>query len=413
MTLKTTTWALLLSLLVAAAAVGGILVLGQSQGSDAAVAAYRERGEASDRNELSVLWKVPAFSFPSQAGRPTTPADLKGRVWIADFIFTECTSVCPLITAKMVLLQRRLADPQLRFVSFSVDPEHDTPQALTQYKESWRPDEARWTLLSTDPKGLRALTDGMHVALEKGNDPANPIVHTSLFFLVDATGAVRGVYDSNDDAALDRLARDVGRLSQSPAAKAASDGKPTAGAELYAALGCPACHERTDLAPSLHGLLGRSVTIEGGATLIADARYIEQSILEPGAQVVSGYLQLMPGYRGQLSKAELERLVSYVSSLPAPSAAPSTARSPLVDASHPTQTMASAASPSAAPSALAGSAPSSPPPASLGVDPVCGMKVRVTPDTPHATHAGHTYYFCSDSCRGRFLKTPEQYASAH
>jgi cytochrome oxidase Cu insertion factor (SCO1/SenC/PrrC family) len=85
---------------------------------------------SSSTEALPLLWNAPEFLLTDQRGKPVNKAALAGHVWIADFIFTKCTTVCPLITAKMALLQRQIADPSVRFVSFSVDPEHDTEAAL-------------------------------------------------------------------------------------------------------------------------------------------------------------------------------------------------------------------------------------------------------------------------------------------
>ena len=99
--------------------------------------AYRARPAGA---ELPELWRVPGFSFRDQHGKSTTDRELLGHVWIADFIFTSCTTVCPMLSAQMVMLQRSLPHPELRFVSFSVDPAHDTPEVLQAYAQRWQGD---------------------------------------------------------------------------------------------------------------------------------------------------------------------------------------------------------------------------------------------------------------------------------
>lgn len=333
---------------------------------------------SSENQTLPLLWDAPKFLLTDQRGKPVDNGALAGHVWIADFIFTRCTTVCPLITAKMALLQRRITNPAARFVSFSVDPEHDTVAALAKYAKDWRPaSENRWLLLRTEDKSLGELVKGMHVALEKTNDQVNPIVHTAMFFLVDAQGSVRGVYDSGDDAKLDRLVKDTNRLLGTdagvPAAKLAS------GEELYMTLGCGACHTKKELAPPLEGLFGRSVVLQDAGTLTADAKYIRESIVAPGAKLAAGYLKLMPSYADQLSAQELDGLVEYVSAL--------RGKAPTVGAD-------------------------AEPVATLAFDPVCGMEVRVTKETPSATHGGHVHHFCSESCRVEFGAHPEAYLDA-
>ncbi len=153
---------------------------------------------------LPVFWEVPAFSAVDQEGRAVTEQSLRGRVWIASFIFTRCTTVCPLVTTRMAQLRRSLPGADVRFVSFSVDPEFDTPAVLKQYARGWSAD-ARWLLLNAGPDGVRTLARGMKAALDSGADAKGPILHSSQFFLVDRGLKVRGVFDSADEAALQRL----------------------------------------------------------------------------------------------------------------------------------------------------------------------------------------------------------------
>src|SRR4051812_22131084 len=109
-----------------------------------APSAERAAWERRAGDALPEVWKAADFAFVDQHGHPTTTHGLAGRVWIADFIYTECTSACPLLSAKLVLLQRQLPDARLGFVSFSVDPEHDTPQVLEAYARDWNSNDTRW-----------------------------------------------------------------------------------------------------------------------------------------------------------------------------------------------------------------------------------------------------------------------------
>jgi protein SCO1 len=334
--------------------------------------AYRA---AAESGELPVLWTAPAFSYPNQAGKTTTLADLDGHAFIADFIFTQCATVCPRISAKMVLMQRRIPDAGLRFVSFSVDPDHDSPEVLARYAAKWNSGESRWLLLSTTQKALGETAQGMRVAVERADSAADPILHSSMFFLVDGKHQVRGIYDSNDDTAVERLMKDAHALAggAAPVAPAAAP-ENASGAELYAALGCAACHTDQMLAPPLTGLSGSKVKLEGGATVTANEAYLKESIVAPGEKVVASYVRLMPSYGGHVSPAQLDRLVAYIASLPAAAPAPSASAE-----------------------------------AALAVDPVCGMDVHVAPGTPEAEHAGKTFHFCSEVCRERFVANPETF----
>jgi protein SCO1/2 len=311
--------------------------------------AYRRTG--SDAG-LSVLWQAPAFALHDQHGSAVSLGNLLGHVWIADFIFTTCQSQCPLLSAKMVLLQRQLTEPSLRFVSFSVDPAHDTPEALLRYAASWNEAESRWLLLHTEVASLTAISEGMRVTVEPSSDAKSPILHTSLFFLVDSAGGVRGIYDSNDADALARLRSDTTALLKSSSSPPVAS-LPAGGEALFRAVGCPGCHENPSLAPSLRGLYGSSVLLAGSRNVTADDPYLRDSIAAPGANVVAGYLNIMPAYAGELSPAQIDALVAYIRSLPA--------------------------APAAIPVAPSGVAPA---PARLAVDPVCGMSVRAASTSP-------------------------------
>src|SRR5215470_19690381 len=126
-----------------------------------ALPASAHRAGTNPDAPLPVLWAVPSYRLVDQDGRTRTPDELKGSVWVADFIFTSCKSVCPVLSAKMVQIQRAIADPRLKFVSFSVVAERDTPAALQAYAKRWAPDESRWTLLANTKESLAELSKGM------------------------------------------------------------------------------------------------------------------------------------------------------------------------------------------------------------------------------------------------------------
>ena len=384
----------------------------------APVSPARAPSAAASSSALPVMWQVPAFSLRDQNGRPTSPGDFRGHVVIADFVFTSCTSICPLITAKMALLQRRLTNDKLRFVSFSVDPARDTPEVLKEYADEWRPGEARWVLLSTTAPELEKLAKGMFVAVEPAK---NDIAHSNLFFLIDARGGVRGIYESDRDDAIERLVRDTEELLGAEPGAPRSRQAAT-GSELYATLGCGACHARQELAPPLEGLVGRRIALQGGGEVTADAAYVRESIVAPDAKLVAGSALRMPSYEKELTPGELDALVGYVETLPqaAPpakgstaSAKPASSVAPRTEEAKPTGSVAPRADPAATPSANTAQADSLAPkstiPPGVATDPVCSMTVRIVDSTPRATHAGRTFYFCSEMCRERFVAEPARY----
>ncbi len=147
---------------------------------------------------------LPAFSLTERSGRTVTAESLRGRVWVAGFVFTRCAGVCPAMTAAMARLQNDLADvPEFRLVSISVDPEYDTPEVLTGYAAAAGADPERWLFLTGPPAEITGLsTKGFLLAAAAEGD--NP-VHSQRLALVDRDGAVRGTWDSADPQALKAL----------------------------------------------------------------------------------------------------------------------------------------------------------------------------------------------------------------
>ena len=160
---------------------------------------------------------VPEFSLIERSGKKVALADLRGKVWIADFVYTSCTDTCPYQTADMARLQDRWRDQSdLRLVSFSVDPERDTPKVLARYAGRFKADSRRWLFLTGSRADLeRLVEDGFRLAVasaSKGNHDNGLIVHSARFVLVDRQGQIHGYYDNRDPKALQRLNRDVAVL---------------------------------------------------------------------------------------------------------------------------------------------------------------------------------------------------------
>ncbi|XXF78037.1 SCO family protein [Myxococcaceae bacterium GXIMD 01537] len=174
---------------------------------------------ARPQEPLPRLGALPAFSFTRQDGQPFGLAQLKGRAWVANFIFTRCPTICPLFTQKFKGVQEATADlgERLPLVSFSVDPDYDTPERLDAYAKKHGARPERWSFLTGDYKLLKdTVVDGFKVAMgrEEGVDPKDllSIFHGEHFVLVDADGEIRGYYISNDAEAVEQLVRDARRL---------------------------------------------------------------------------------------------------------------------------------------------------------------------------------------------------------
>ena len=185
--------------------------------------ALRNRMVQPALESLPTRGQVADFALLSQTGRQMTRADLLGKVWIADFIFTHCAGPCPRMTADLARIAGDLTSfPDLRLVSFSVDPERDTPAVLAEYARGYSADAERWYFLTGDKAAIFKLAkESFHVGAADG-DATDPVMHSTRFVLVDRAGKIRGYYDSNEPAQLAALSRDAATLhgSAAPAAGA-------------------------------------------------------------------------------------------------------------------------------------------------------------------------------------------------
>jgi protein SCO1 len=160
---------------------------------------------------LPVLFDAPAFTLTDQDAKSFDSAQLKGKPWVAAFIFTRCAQACPMMTRRFAKLQETVPDKRVHLVSFSVDPQHDTPTVLKQYAEKSNADPARWHFLTGEQQAILKAAAGLKLSVIPGQD-GEGIDHAEKFLLVDGGGRVRGIYDSNDDAQMKRLARDASTL---------------------------------------------------------------------------------------------------------------------------------------------------------------------------------------------------------
>lgn len=156
---------------------------------------------------------VPDFSLTERSNRKVSKQDLAGKVWIADFIFTHCAGICPVMSTNMRKLQDKLP-AEIHFVSFSVDPANDTPAVLTEYANRYGADRDRWLFLTGNPEAIQQLSiSGFKLALDTTNGTeAEPITHSSRMALVDKEGRIRGYYGTDEPEALDRLMEDAKKL---------------------------------------------------------------------------------------------------------------------------------------------------------------------------------------------------------
>ena len=160
---------------------------------------------------LPVLGQIPAFHLTAQDGRPFDSRSLAGKIWVADFIFTNCPGPCPMMSSRMRQVQAATADlADMRLVSFTVDPAHDTPPVLAAYSKHFLAEPGRWFFLTGEQSRLNDL--GLHAFHLNAVDES--LDHSTRFALVDRRGQVRGYYAFGDDDFPKRLIADVRRLER-------------------------------------------------------------------------------------------------------------------------------------------------------------------------------------------------------
>jgi protein SCO1/2 len=162
---------------------------------------------------LEVFGDVPEFQLTTQSGETFDSQSLAGHVWVADFFYTTCEGPCPMMTRQMRQLQDSTAGAMgdVRLVSFSVDPDRDTPPVLAAYARHFRTDPARWWFLTGDRSGLNGL--GLAFKL---NGVDGSLIHSTRFVLVDRHMRVRGYYITSDEGAMPQLMRDIRQLEREP-----------------------------------------------------------------------------------------------------------------------------------------------------------------------------------------------------
>ncbi len=162
-----------------------------------------------DKPPLPVLGQVNNFTLVDADGKPFSLKRLEDKIWIADFFFTTCSDICPIMTKNMKSLYESFKlEPKMRLVSITVNPEQDTPATLKRYAKEAGADAKNWYFLT----GERAVIRDLLINSFKLGDVKEPIFHSSYFALVDRAGLIRGYYDGTDDEAVAKLFKDAASL---------------------------------------------------------------------------------------------------------------------------------------------------------------------------------------------------------
>ena len=162
--------------------------------------------QATQSKALPVLGQVADFHLYDTESREFGLTQLKGKVWVADFIFTTCSGICPVMTKNMAALHRSfLLVDGVEMVSITVNPENDSPGVLAAYAKRYHADLKKWHFLT----GARAEIQKLAVHSFKIGSVKEPVFHSDRFVLVDRQGRIRGYYEGTEDKRIGGLFKDI------------------------------------------------------------------------------------------------------------------------------------------------------------------------------------------------------------
>ncbi|UMY66532.1 MULTISPECIES: SCO family protein [unclassified Flavobacterium] len=161
--------------------------------------------------------RIADFSFVNQDGKTVTQKDYEGKIYVADFFFTTCQTICPIMTSHMEKVQDAIRhDPNVMILSHSVTPDIDTPEVLKAYAQKHHVDARKWNLVTGDKRKIFEIARRSYLAVKTGSEAEMyDMVHTENFVLVDRERRIRGFYDGTKESEIKRLIDDIRFLSES------------------------------------------------------------------------------------------------------------------------------------------------------------------------------------------------------
>ncbi len=162
------------------------------------------------KSSLEVFFVVPPFHLISQDGKAFDSGVLAGKIWVADFIYTTCPGPCPRMTSQMRQVEDAMKGTDVKFVSFTIDPDRDTPAALTEYAKEHGASPADWYFLTGPIAELQRLDRDV---FKLGNIDGT-LEHSTRFVLVDRQSRIRGFYETSDQQNIPKLIEDIRSLAR-------------------------------------------------------------------------------------------------------------------------------------------------------------------------------------------------------
>ncbi len=159
----------------------------------------------------TIYHQIPAFRFLNQDSTWVTEKDLEGKIYVADFFFTSCPTICPKMKTQLLrIYERYLNNDAVRIVSHSIDPTFDTPSVLRSYAERLQVKAPKWNLLTGEKAAIYQLGEKSYmVTAQEDKNEAGGFVHSGAFILVDKNRHVRGIYDGTKEEEVNHLIEDL------------------------------------------------------------------------------------------------------------------------------------------------------------------------------------------------------------
>lgn len=154
---------------------------------------------------------IPSFSFINQKGDTITNKDFEGKIYVADFFFTSCPTICPVMKKEMIkVYQKFKGNPDVKILSHTIDPAHDTPKVLNKFATDLGVDDLQWQFVTGDKDKIYEIGQGSYMVTAKSDSTvAGGYIHSGAFILIDKEKRVRGMYDGTTEAGTKKLIKDI------------------------------------------------------------------------------------------------------------------------------------------------------------------------------------------------------------
>lgn len=153
------------------------------------------------------------FSLMNQDGETVTPAIFNGKIYVADFFFTTCPTICPIMKVQMTRVYEAFVDnPKIMLLSHTIDPDHDTVEVLHDFAQRLEIKTSKWQMVTGPKSSIYPLAKHYMLGVVESSQAPGGYIHSGSFCLIDANKSIRGYYNGTDSAEVDQLIKDISRL---------------------------------------------------------------------------------------------------------------------------------------------------------------------------------------------------------